>query len=123
LYIKYSKKRLSPWTFSFNKGHQDEIKEMRDKLGAVFTVLVCGSDGIIGLDYSTLKEILDENHNDVEWIRVARTRNTKYTVTGSNGALRLKVGKQDFPKNLFESTEEIKKTQNYRGFFQSIFSS
>jgi len=123
LYIKYSKKRLSPWRFSFQKAHQDEILEMKEKLGNVYTVFVCGKDGVVGLDYRQLKQVLDEQYDEVEWVSISRTRNTKYSIAGSNGKLRLKIGKQDFPKKLFEEIRTIKgRTENKSGFFRSIFS-
>lgn len=123
LYIKHSKKRMSPWTFSFAKQHQDEIREMKERLGYVFTVFVCGTDGIVGLNYDELKQILDENHKEVEWVRISRTRNTKYSVSGSDGALKLKVGKQDFTKKLFDRVSEISDDPSGKaGFFKSIFS-
>ena len=120
LYIKYSKKRMSPWTFSFHKTHQDEIEEMKQKLGDVFVVFVCGSDGIVGLSHEQLKEILDENHDAAEWVRMARTRNTKYSVSGSDGKMKLKMGKQEFPKNLLDKINRIKTKEEC--VFQSIFS-
>lgn len=101
LYIKYSTKRLSPWRFSFQKEHQDEILEMKNKLGQVFLLLVCGEDGVVTLSFSELKKLLDENHGQVEWISAARTLNKEYTVKGSDGGLERKVGKTDFPKKIF----------------------
>lgn len=101
IYVKHSAKRLTPWRFSFAKDHQDEILEMKNKLGQVFLVLVCGEDGIVTLSFEELKKILDDNHGDVEWISAARNPNQEYTVNGSDGGLGRKVGKSDFPKKIF----------------------
>ena len=39
LYIKYSKKLVSPWRFSFIKEHQDEFKIMTDLCKKSFLIL------------------------------------------------------------------------------------
>ena len=61
IYIKYSSKRMSPWRFSFQKEHQEEILEMKNKLGEVYTVLVCNDDGIVCLSFDELKESIEKN--------------------------------------------------------------
>lgn len=96
LYIKHSKKRLSPWIFTFHKKHQDTIKELNDIYGKSVLLLVCNSDGIVGLDFQELKKVLDNNHTEIEWIRVDRTKGKLYKVTGSDGALEFKVGMTDY---------------------------
>ena len=75
LFIKHSAKRMSPWRFSFAQEHQNEILEMKNKLGELFLSLVCGEDGIVILSFDELKEILNETHDPVEWISVARNKN------------------------------------------------
>jgi hypothetical protein len=102
LYIKHSKKRLSPWRFSLQKIHQEEILQMKNELGEVFVLLVCGEDGIVTLSHEELKKILNEAHEEVEWISASRNPNKEYTVKGSDGALGRKVGKNDFPKKILE---------------------
>lgn len=101
IYIKHSAKRLTPWRFSFQKEHQNEILDMKKTLGKIFIVLVCGEDGIVTLSYEELKKILDDNHGDIEWISAARNRNQEYSINGSDGGLGRKVGKSDFPKKIF----------------------
>jgi hypothetical protein len=101
IYVKYSSKRMSPWRFSFHKRHQDELLSMRNKLSKVFLLLVCRTDGIVALDQDEIDQILDEIHGPVEWIRVARPPRGMYSVTGSDGKLKLKVGIRDFPNKLF----------------------
>jgi hypothetical protein len=102
LFIKHSAKRMSPWRFSFAKEHQDEILEMKNKLGEIFLLLVCGEDGIVPLSFGEIKKLLNETHDPVEWISVARNRNKEYTVKGSDGSLGYKISKRDFPRKLFE---------------------
>jgi len=101
IYIKYSRKRMSPWRFSFAGEHQDEIKQIRDQLGKVFVVFVCGTDGIVALSYGELKNILDEVHERTEWVSIARSVRKMYLVRGSDGRLPFKAGKRDFPQSLF----------------------
>lgn len=109
LFIKYSTKRMSPWRFTFAKEHQDEILDMKNKLGEVFLLLVCGENGIIALSFDELKRILNEAHESIEWISVARNKNTEYTIKGSDGSLGHKISRSDFPRKLFER-EVTKKT-------------
>jgi len=113
LYVKHSTKRLSPWRFSFQKLHQDEILEMTTKLDKVFVLLVCGEDGIVTLNFDELKSILDENHEEVEWISAARNPNREYTIKGSNGGLSHKIGKNDFPKKIFENCKNYQLRDNF----------
>ena len=106
LYIKHSTKRMTPWRFSFQKKHQNEIYEMRKKFSEIFLILVCGDDGIVTLSYKELKKILDEQHDEVEWIAVSRRSREKYTVTGSNGKLKYKIGENEFPNKIIKSLSE-----------------
>ena len=106
VYIKYSSKRMSPWRFSFQKEHQDEILEMKNKFGEVYTILVCNDDGIVCLNFDELKEVLDAKHDLVEWISVARSPREKYEVKGHDGRLRLKIGNSDFPEKIFRAIKD-----------------
>lgn len=119
LFIKYSTKRMSPWRFSFAKDHQDEILNIKNTLGEVFTLLGCGEDGVVCLSFDDLKKILNETHDQTEWISVSRGRNKEYTIKGTDGSLRYKISKTDFPKKLFENPivlEEIKKRKIFSWF-------
>jgi hypothetical protein len=101
LFVKHSKKRLSPWRFSFLKEHLDQISAMREKLDALFVALVCNDDGIVCLSYSELTQVLDEQHDDSKWMCITRRPRKMYTVSGSDGLLRFKVGANEFPPKLF----------------------
>lgn len=102
LYIKHSTKRMTPWRFSFQQKHQNEIQEMKDKFDEVFLVLVCGDDGVVTLSFKELKKILDEQHDEVEWIAVSRRPREKYTVSGSDGKLKYKIGENEFPSKILK---------------------
>jgi len=97
VYIKYSTKRLTPWRFTFQKRHQDEILELKNKVGEVFLLLVCKDDGIATLSFDEVKRLLNEVHEPVEWISASRHRNEKYAIKGSDGKLELKIGNNEFP--------------------------
>lgn len=96
LYIKYSTKRMSPWQFSFLRRHQDEIAEMKVLIGRVVLALVCRNEGIVGLTFSELKNILDEQHEENEWISVSRRPREKFVVKGTDGKLKVRIGSTDF---------------------------
>lgn len=100
---------MSPWRFSFSQQHQDEILEIKNKLGEVYILLVCGEDGIVILSFEELKKLLNTIHDPMEWISVARNRNTEYTVKGSDGSLGYKISKKDFPRKIFENKPSEKK--------------
>lgn len=101
LYVKYCAKRMSPWRFTFKKEHQDEIQAIRERLNTVFVLLVCNDDGLVCLGDKELHQILDTQHDPVEWVSASRRRREMYTVKGSNGTLEFKVGANEFPEKLF----------------------
>lgn len=105
IYVKYSSKRMSPWRFSFQKEHQDEILEMKNKFGEIYIILVCNDDGIVCLNFDELKNILDHKHEKTEWISVARGPREKYEIKGSDGKLLLKIGNSDFPTKIFKNNK------------------
>src|ERR1700722_16325228 len=91
LYIKYSGKRLTPWTFTFTEAHQDEVLEMNRRFGEVFVAFVCNLDGVAVLNFKELKNILDDIHDEHEWVGISRTRNKMYSLKASDGKLDFKV--------------------------------
>jgi hypothetical protein len=101
VYIKYSSKRMTPWRFTFRNEHQAEIDLLKSKFDRVFLLLVCNDDGVVCLSYSELKQLLDNQHEPIEWISATRHKREMYAVKGSNGELDFKIGKNDFPEKLF----------------------
>ncbi|ASE60504.1 MULTISPECIES: hypothetical protein [Weeksellaceae] len=106
IYIKHSTKRMSPWRFSFQKIHQDEILQMQQQLRNIFVLLVCGKDGVVTLSFKELKTILNNMHSETEWISASRTRNKEYSIKGSDGSLEKKIGKKDFLKKILEAIKQ-----------------
>jgi hypothetical protein len=96
LYIKHSKKRLTPWKFSFYKQHQDFISELKNIFDDIVILLVCGYDGVVGLSFDELKLILDSNHEDIEWVKVERRKREQYKVSGTDGELSFKITHDEF---------------------------
>lgn len=107
IYIKHSRGRMTPWRFTFAKEHQQEIELMKKCFKNVFLLLVCSDDGIVCLEYFELKQILDNQHNSIEWISATRHKGEMYSVKGSDGKLGFKIGPSDFPEKLFNA--EVKK--------------
>ena len=101
LYFKHSARRLSPWIFTFNKEHQNEIRKMKNCLSDVFIVLICGKDGIACLNYAELKYALNDNCGTDEWLKASRRTREKYAISGSDGKLRTKIGDNEFPLKIF----------------------
>ncbi|MFH1956756.1 MAG: hypothetical protein ABIJ28_03860 [Patescibacteria group bacterium] len=102
IYIKYSKKRISPWSFSFIKTHIEEINKAINGFENIFVVLICNTNGICCLNYQEFCAVISVESNDFpKWIKTQRQKGEKYTVTGSDGKLTYKIGNSDFPQKLF----------------------
>lgn len=97
IYIKYSQKRMTPWRFTFKKIHQEELKILSEMHEKTFLILVCGDDGIGCIEYEKLKKVLDENFNEIEWVKLHRYRRESYEFSGSNGKLKHKLSKNSYP--------------------------
>lgn len=96
VYIKYSTKRLSPWHFSFQPLHLGELLEINRESRKLIVMLVCRDDGIVGLTFDELVQVIDVASISTESIGVNRRHREKYFVKGSLGALTRKIGKTDF---------------------------
>lgn len=108
LYLKYSSSRLSPWVFTFKQEHIKEIEAMKEILTDVFTVLICGRDGMACLSYLELKLALGNEYGSTEWLKAARRVREKYAISGSDGKLKTKIGDNEFPAKVIyclESTD------------------
>lgn len=100
LFIKISNKRLSPWRYNFIKAHQDEIQSLKEQYGQVFVAFVCGDDGIASIDFEQLKEILDDNHEEQEWVSISREIKQNYRVKGNDGNFEKALPRNSFPGNV-----------------------
>jgi hypothetical protein len=102
LYIKYSTKRLTPWRFTMLKAHRDDMLEMKESFGEVFTALVCNLDGVVVLSFEELGIILGDIHETAGWISVSRRKRGMYSISGSSGRLESKVGLRSCPDKIVD---------------------
>ena len=93
IYIKFSRSRRGPWAFTFQSEHQICCDSLAKRFGSFVVALVCGADGIAALDDQQLRTILDDQFNYQEGITVRRKLGHMYSVTGKNGKLARKVGR------------------------------
>lgn len=102
LFFKHSTKRLPPWTFTFQPNHIHSILELKEKSLNLYIVFICYKNGICCLSFNELRKIILIGKNEsTKWVRVSRSLREKYTVTGSNGKLKYKIGNSDFPNKCF----------------------
>ena len=73
------------------------IDELKIKCNEVFIILVNGDDGVACFNYETLKVLLDDFHEDQEWISVKRGLREQYAIAGKDGQLPFKVASSSFP--------------------------
>ena len=106
LYIKRSRKRLSPWRYTFTNDHQHEIEDLLNSTDYLFLLLITDQEGVAVIDYPTLKQLLDDHFDDTEWISVTRKLRENYRVSGKNGKLDRALPKNAFPKSIIEYIEQ-----------------
>ena len=103
IYIKYSQKRISPWTFSFAKTHIEEVNRFKNEFENIFIVLVCNDNGICCLNYQEFCTVISVESNFFpKWVKARRQKGEKYGVIGSDGKLTYKIGDSDFPQKIYE---------------------
>lgn len=102
IYIKYSQKRIKPWSFSFSDLHVEEMVSIEKKYPKLLVVLVCNDNGICCLDYKEFSTVISvESAVFPKWIKATRSKGEKYSVTGSDGKLKHKIGDSDFPNKIY----------------------
>lgn len=107
IFLKTSMKRVSPWSYNFTLEHQDEVQSLKNKHGQVFLVFVNGDDGIACIDFLRSKQILDEHHEEQEWVRVSRKPRQAYRLSGNDGDLDSPLPRNSFPKVITEYFEQL----------------
>ena len=101
IYIKHSRKRLTPWIFTFHKGHLVELERLAI-YDNCFVVLVCGTDGNLALTIDEIVQLFNGCSSSSAFLRVVRHRNTMYEIFGPDGCLKRRV-----PRGLKRITQEI----------------
>jgi len=103
IYIKYSQKRIFPWVFSFSEVHIDEIKKFQNSINNIHIVLVCNDNGVCCLNFKEFCTVISiENKCFPKWIKSSRSKGEKYSVSGSDGKLKHKIGSSDFPQKIYK---------------------
>jgi hypothetical protein len=104
--IKHSSKRLSPWQFTYLPENLEELRQLSISFSPVWVFLVCGVDGIVGLSLDELNSIAQIGEGGAAWVRVSRSRNSMYHVSGVLRELpRAKArGVEPFVADVFKSS-------------------
>lgn len=106
-YLKLSTKRKGPWTFTFLRSHQDAQEKLYLTYGECFTCLICGRDGVAGVNMKEFRQMLDGDFEEQESVTVRRQLNSLYQIKGRDGALEYRVSRQAiFDKLRAEITRE-----------------
>jgi hypothetical protein len=100
LYIKFSRNRRSPWSFTFQRDHQIQYQKIVDGYGDCILALVCGKDGIAALNFAQMREVLDGQFEEQEGISVRRKLNRMYSIGGTNGKLSKKVARDSLVQHV-----------------------
>lgn len=85
--VKYSRKRLTPWRFTYDPSQLGELRAVRERYQVVWVFLVCGVDGVVGVSYEELAECVDLHAPASTWLSARRGRNTMYRIAGARGEL------------------------------------
>ena len=93
LAIKYTKKRRGPWVFTFTDEQQFICGELLEEYGNFTAALVCGIDGVVGIDEKSLNILLNFSLEKSESLTIKRQLGHKYSLTGSRGALKQKISR------------------------------
>ena len=105
IYIKTSSKRRSPWRYTFLKAHQEAIEVLNGLCHETFVVFVNEDDGVAVIHYDQLKELLDHEFEDAEWVSVSRKHNQSYKLNGKDGELKGKQSATSFPEAIVAAVE------------------
>lgn len=101
VYIKFTEKRLGPWYFTFRIEHINKINGLKEKFNRVYIILVCGDIGTCCLNYLEFSKVINPLENSEKTISIYKKTGEKYTVKGTDGELKYKIGENDFPDKIF----------------------
>lgn len=88
IYIKFSKKRLTPWNFTFQKIHYDVIRELSKQTTSTYVVLVCGEDGLCCVRWEEFQQLIYTiEDEETKAVSVARFKGYQYSVSGTDGTI------------------------------------
>lgn len=98
LYLKYSTKGRSPWSFTFMPDEQRMLSK-RSYRSKITLGLVCGSDGVAALGYDAFATLATIRGGSVH-IACYRHHGEHYEVNGPDGTLPRKIAPSTWQKLL-----------------------
>jgi hypothetical protein len=102
IYVKYSTKRLTPWTFTFSPTHVAELLDLGNKTDKTYLVFICKNDGIACLDLEEAKVVIDTSLDRNQGVSASRRPREKYKISGRLGEIKYKFGDNQFPSRIFQ---------------------
>lgn len=88
IYIKYSKKRITPWQFNFNFEHYNAIINLMKVSKIGYVIFVCGFDGLCCVNFNDFLYIINGiDENCSKSVSISRFKNQQYKVSGTDNEL------------------------------------
>lgn len=85
VYLKYSTRVRSPWSFAFSASERYDLESCAATLPVIIG-LICGADGTAALKYRDFTELAGDSNRQIA-ISCVRRHNQHYAVRGPGGAL------------------------------------
>jgi hypothetical protein len=89
IYLKYSTRGRSPWSFTFTAQEQQLIGE-QGKCRRLILGLVCGADGVAALEYTRYVAIASLRETSIG-LSCSRKYNEHYAISGPDGEMTGKI--------------------------------
>lgn len=103
--IKYSAKRMTPWSFSFTKAHKASLSKLAQLYKNSVVLLVCNDDGIVALNVDATMSMLSPDFFEQWSVAADRKPRAMYSVSGTGGELPGKFADSEFARRLFSDSE------------------
>ncbi|VWC75693.1 hypothetical protein [Burkholderia lata] len=107
LLIKYATANRGAWRFTFRPDDLVDLAWSADYI--VWLVLVCGGETVCLLNEDEVKEVVNCESTDNQWISVESSNGRSMKVAGSAGPLRRRIRHNAFPRDLFNDGRESNK--------------
>jgi len=104
LFIKYTTRRHSPWSFTFNSDQVKELRELAVLHRETFIALVCGRSHVAVSSLMEFAEVLDIEKLDSGTVSVSTRHGRMLQLRGSSGQMSHKLPKTEPFKKLLDST-------------------
>lgn len=101
VFIKYSTKARSPWSYTFDDEDLDRCHKMAAERRVILS-LVCGGDGVCALEWNEVCILLAGKSGR---IAAGRKHNESYAVWGTAGALKGKIPVGRWPEISFHNNQ------------------